>query len=176
STSQQTFYSRPVGAGAISVVISPKSDGQLNLSDRGLTLWDVRNPHPEVSLRTLFASIHYEGYRAPAHVWQSTGATDAFESKFSLVPLAFGTIKGTIYALIFALPLGVLGAVYTSQFMHPRLQSVVKPAIEIMAGIPSVVLGFLGGLWLAPRVAQGFPALVLMAVFVPGSFIIAAWT
>jgi len=175
STSQQTFYSRPVGAGAISVVISPKSDGQLNLSDRGLTLWDVRNPHPEVSLRTLFAPIHYEGYRAPAHVWQSTGATDAFESKFSLVPLAFGTIKGTIYALIFALPLGVLGAVYTSQFMHPRLQSVVKPTIEIMAGLPSVVLGFLAGLWLAPILSKVLPGLLLMLVVIPALIVSAAF-
>ena len=55
----------------------------------------------------------------PEYVWQSTGATDDFEAKFSLVPLIFGTIKGTFYALLFAIPLAVFGALYTSQFVHP---------------------------------------------------------
>ena len=77
------------------------------------------NPHPEVSWRTLFGKVWYEGYAQPEYVWQSTGATDDFESKLSLVPLVFGTIKGTLYAMLFAMPLAVLGALYTSQFVHP---------------------------------------------------------
>lgn len=176
STSEQTFFALEAAGAPAELVIAPKSDGLLALSGEAVELWRVHLPHPEISLKTLFGRVHYEGYPEPQWMWQSTGGSNAFEPKFSLTPLIYGTLKGTVYALIFALPLGVLGAVYTSQFMTPRLQNVVKPAIEIMAGIPSVVLGFLGGLWLAPRVAQGFPALVLMAVFVPGSFIIAAWT
>ena len=50
------------------------------------------------------------------------------------------------------IPLAVFGAIYTSQFMHPRSRRMVKPTVEIMAALPSVVLGFLAGLWLAPRV------------------------
>jgi phosphate transport system permease protein len=84
-----------------------------------------------------------------------------------LVPLVYGTLKGTFYSLLIAIPLGVMGAMYASQFMHPRLLRVVKPTVEIMAALPSVVLGFLAGLWLAPRVEEGFPALLLMAVALP---------
>ena len=55
-------------------------------------------------------------------MWQSTGGTDDFESKFSLTPLIFGTMKGTLYALLFAVPLALLAAVYVSEFMHPSHQ------------------------------------------------------
>ena len=71
------------------------------------------------SWRTLFGKVWYEGYAQPEYVWQSTGATDDFEPKFSLVPLIFGTIKGTLYAMLFAVPLAVLAALYTSQFVRP---------------------------------------------------------
>lgn len=167
------------GAGGVrpivDLVIAPKSDGMMTVSDSGITLWRVHNPHPEISLTTLFGRVHYEGYAGPEWVWQSTGGSDAFEPKLSLTPLVYGTLKGTFYALIVALPLGVLGAIYTSQFMSERLQQLVKPVVEVMAGLPSVVLGFLAGLWLAPLIASVFPALVLMAVFLPCSVILCAW-
>lgn len=175
ATSEQTLYSLETGAGALAALIAPKGDGQALLTPEGLALWRVHNPHPEVSLRTLFAPVHYEGYGEPAYIWQSTGGADAFEQKLSLTPLVYGTVKGTLYALLFALPLGVLGAVYTSQFMSARMKAIVKPVIELMAGIPSVVLGFLAGLWLAPLVAQHFPALVAMALLLPASLLLSAW-
>ncbi len=180
STSEQTFFSLetglgPPGQGPVAAQIAPRGDGQALLAGHELWIWDVHNPHPEVSLKTLFAPVHYEGYAAPGYVWQSTGGSDAFEPKLSLVPLAFGTLKGTLYALLFALPLGVLGAVYTSQFMHPRLRAVVKPTVELMAGMPSVVLGFLAGLWLAPLAAQHFAALAATALLLPGLILLAAW-
>jgi phosphate transport system permease protein len=69
--------------------------------------------------------------------------------------------------LLLAVPLGVLGAMYTSQFMHPRLQRIVKPSVEIMASLPSVVLGFLAGLWLAPRLEGAFTGFLLCLVAFP---------
>jgi phosphate transport system permease protein len=62
-----------------------------------------------------------------------------------------------------------LGALYTSQLMHPRLANVVKPTVEIMAALPSVVLGFLAGLWLAPRIEAVFPSLILMGFALPAA-------
>ena len=114
---------------------------------------------PRSRWRALFGKVWYEGYDRPEYVWQSTGGTDDFESKLGLTPLVIGTLKGTFYSLLIAIPLGVFGAMYASQFMHPRLKRVVKPTVEVMAALPSVVLGFLAGLWLAPRVESGFPAL-----------------
>jgi len=81
----------------------------------------------------MLGKVWYEGYPKPEYVWQSTGATDDFESKLSLVPLVFGTIKATFYALVFAIPLAVFGALYTSQFVHPTIKAKVKPTVEIMA-------------------------------------------
>ena len=128
---------------------------------------DVFNPHPEVSLGTLFGKVWYEGYDRPAYVWQSSGAGDDVEPKLSLTPLLAGTLKGTIYSLLLAIPLGVFGAMYASQFMHPAYKRYLKPLIEIMASLPSVVLGFLAGLWLAPRLEKALPGLILMAVVLP---------
>ncbi len=176
STSQQTFFGVTAPDPTVqSIVISPKGDAQVALTSKGLTVWAVDNPHPEINLRTLFAPILYEGYAQPQWTWQSTGGSDEFEPKFSLTPLAYGTLKGTFYSLLFALPLGILGAVYTSQFMSERLRSTIKPMIEIMAGLPSVVLGFFAGLWLAPVVAQHLPGVVVAAFVVPGMVLLAAW-
>jgi phosphate transport system permease protein len=142
------------------VVFAPKADGVLLLDGQGtIAHWHVDNPHPEITLRTLFGKVWYEGYAEPAYVWQSTGGTDDFEAKLSLTPLIYGTLKGTFYALLIAVPLALLAAVYVSEFMHPDVKAYVKPVVEIMAALPSVVLGFLAGLWLAPVVERIVPAL-----------------
>jgi ABC-type phosphate transport system permease subunit len=111
---------------------------------------EIHNPHPEVSWRTLLLPVWYEGYREPAIVWQSTGGSEAFEPKLSLTPLLFGTLKAALYALVLALPLALLAAVYTAQLAPRWLAQAVKPAFELMAAVPSVVIGFVAGLWLAP--------------------------
>lgn len=154
STSEQTLLEISLGTEAISrLAFAPKGNGLLGLSANGeLQNWVVENPHPEVTLRTLFGKGWYEGYEQPEYVWQSTGGTDDFEPKLSLVPLVFGTVKGTVYALLFAVPIALLAAVYTSQFSPPGLRAWVKPTVEVMAALPSVVLGFVAGLVLAPAV------------------------
>ncbi|HJW44586.1 MAG TPA: ABC transporter permease subunit [Geothrix sp.] len=139
-------------AGRGRAALAPKGDLILQAGEASgtLNLWSLDAPHPEVSFGLLWGKTHYEGYEKPEYVWQSTGGTDDFESKFSLVPLVFGTLKGTLYAMLFAFPLAVLGALYTSQFASPRLRNTIKPTVEIMAALPSVVLGFLAGLVMAP--------------------------
>ena len=129
--------------------------------------WRIDNPHPEITLRTVFGKVWYEGYSEPAYVWQSTGGTDDFEAKFSLTPLIYGTLKGTFYALVFAVPMALLAAVYVSEFMHPTVKAYVKPVVEVMAALPSVVLGFLAGLWLAPMVERVVPGLFLLPLVLP---------
>jgi phosphate transport system permease protein len=81
----------------------------------------------------------------------------------------FGTLKGTAYALLFAVPLALLAALYVSEFMHPTLRGRVKPVVEIMAALPSVVLGFVAGLWLAPVVERIVPGLCLAGLLVPAA-------
>jgi phosphate transport system permease protein len=163
TTGQTLLTVQAEGHGLRQVAFAPKADGFLVADGRGqLGHWSLRNPHPEVTLKSLFGKVWYEGYTAPAYVWQSTGGTDDFEAKLSLTPLIFGTLKGTVYALLFAVPVALMGALYVSQFMHPSLKAIVKPTVEIMAALPSVVLGFIAGLWLAPVVETVVPGIFLM--------------
>ena len=162
-TSGATLLKLKEESGLRAAVFAPKADGLVAADERGqLVHWAVRNPHPEVTLGTLFGRVRYEGYSRPDYVWQSTGGTDDFEAKFSLTPLIYGTLKGTFYALLVAVPLALLAALYVSEFMHPAVKAYVKPVVEIMAALPSVVLGFLAGLWLAPLVERVVPGLFLL--------------
>jgi phosphate transport system permease protein len=168
-TSERSLVSFPAtGAQLASVLLTPKMDGIMaERADGKLARYEIASPHPEVSWSALFGKVWYEGYAAPDYVWQSTGGTDDFETKFSLVPLVFGTIKGTLYALLFAIPIAIMGALYTSQFMHPSIKAKVKPTVEIMAALPSVVVGFIAGLWLASRVEREIVPVLLMGVLLP---------
>jgi phosphate transport system permease protein len=143
-------------------------DGRLD----ALTLDD---PHPESGFNALFGKIWYEGADQAKHDWQSTGGSDDFEPKFSMIPLLIGSFKGTCYALLFALPIAVLGAIYTAEFMHPRFKQIVKPVIEIMASLPSVVLGFLAAIWLAPALEDRVPSLLLVVISLPMTACLFGW-
>uniref|UniRef100_A0A7V2ZJ85 ABC transporter permease subunit n=1 Tax=Ignavibacterium album TaxID=591197 RepID=A0A7V2ZJ85_9BACT len=150
------------------IAFAPKGDGAVVLYEDGtIVSYEIKNPHPEITLKTLFGKVWYEGYSKPAFVWQSTGGTDDFEPKFSLVPLIIGTLKGTFYAMLFAIPLALFGALYTSQFSHPKIRNYIKPTVEVMAALPSVVIGFLAGLWLAPLLERILPGVFLMFFIVP---------
>ncbi len=168
-TSERTLAAlSPPEAPIARAVMAPKSDGVLAvLADGRLARYGLVAPHPEISGRVLFGKAWYEGYPEPQYVWQSTGSTDEFEPKFSLIPLVFGTIKGTLYALLFAVPIAILAALYTSQFAHPTIRQKIKPTVEIMAALPSVVVGFIAGLWLASRVEEQIVPVLLMAVLLP---------
>jgi len=150
------------------IAFSPKGDGAVVLFEDGTIItYEIKNPHPEITIKTLFGKVWYEGYSKPEYVWQSTGGTDDFEPKFSLVPLIIGTLKGTFYAMLFAIPLALFGALYTSQFSHPKLRNYIKPTVEVMAALPSVVIGFLAGLWLAPLLERILPGVFLMFIILP---------
>jgi phosphate transport system permease protein len=178
-TSERSVISLPAtGEPVDSVLLTPKMDGIIvKQADGRLARYEIASPHPEVTWKALFGKVWYEGYSAPDYTWQSTGGTDDFETKFSLVPLVFGTIKGTAYALLFAIPLAIMGALYTSQFMHPSIKAKVKPTVEIMAALPSVVVGFIAGLWLASRVERAIVPVLLMVVLLPlfGSLGVLFW-
>jgi phosphate transport system permease protein len=179
-TSERSVISfPPTGAQVDAVMLTPKMDGIIaRRQDGQLARYEIDAPHPDASLRAMFGKVWYEGYSTPEYVWQSTGGTDDFETKFSLVPLVFGTIKGTFYALLFAIPLAIMGALYTSQFMHPSIKARVKPTVEIMAALPSVVVGFIAGLWLASRVEREIVPVLLMIVLLPlfGTLGILVWS
>jgi phosphate transport system permease protein len=161
-TTGRTQMELALGEKPAALAYGPKGNALVALGVSGtVAAWELKNPHPEVTLQALFGRVPYEGYKEPEFVWQSTGGTDDVEAKLGLAPLIYGTLKGTSYALLIAVPLALLAALHVSQFMHPSLKATVKPVIEVMAALPSVVLGFIAGLWLAPRVEQVVPGIAL---------------
>ena len=166
--------------------IAPRANGLVVISNnsvntnkafqpQNLQVFNVHNEHPEVTWQALWQEVWYEGYPEPDYVWQSTSGSDDFEAKFSLVPISFGTIKAALYAMLFAVPIALSAAIYTAYFMTPVLRKKVKPTIEMMEALPTVILGFLAGLWLAPLMEEYLPAIFLLFIFIPLSTLLTAF-
>lgn len=168
-TSERTLFLDSVGDKPVKqIAISPIHNRTLLLDDTNqLAVADVWNKHPEVSFSSLWQKVWYEGRDAPEYIWQASSGSDNFEAKMSFVPLSVGTLKAAFFAMLFAIPLGVMGAIYTAYFMTPKLRGLVKPTIEIMEALPTVILGFLAGLWLAPFVENHLPAIFAILIMLP---------
>jgi len=167
---EEKFSDQPIAL----IEIAPRANGLVVVDRAGqVKLADLRNEYPEVSFHSLWQKVWYEGYGKPEFLWQSSAATSDFEPKFSLSPLTFGTLKAAFYAMLVSIPLAILGAIYAAYFMSAGMRAVVKPSIEIMEALPTVILGFLAGLWLAPLADNNLPAVLLCFVVVP-LFIFAA--
>lgn len=162
--------------GALLGVLAPRLDGLMSISENGVVeLVEFSVPHPETTFKTLFQQVWYEGYSEPGYTWQSSAGTDDYEQKFSLIPLIFGSIKAAFYSMMFAIPIAILGAIYTSEFVEPAVKNVVKPAMEMMASLPSVVLGFVAALVLAPIVEEWIAAVMFAFLLIPLGWIIGAF-
>ncbi|MCC5790805.1 MAG: ABC transporter permease subunit [Opitutales bacterium] len=135
-------------------------------TENHLQIFTVTDPHPETGWKAYFGKIHYEGRTEPEFMWQSDGDDD-FEPKLSMVPLIWGTLKGTVFAMLIAVPIALLAAFYTSQFLKPEIRRLIKPVMEIMESVPTVVLGFLAALWLAPLISARIPSVFLIILSLP---------
>ncbi|MBB1488361.1 ABC transporter permease subunit [Oceanospirillum sediminis] len=152
----------------IAGAISPRADKLIvERADGVLQTFKIENEHPEVSWSALWDEVWYESYQEPEYTWQSSASSNDFEPKFSLMPLAFGTLKAAFYAMIVATPLAIAGAVYTAYFMAPAMRRKVKPVIELMEALPTVILGFLAGLFLAPYVEANLPGIFALLILMP---------
>ena len=177
STSERRVISEQAINGEVrQLSIAPRANTLL-LADaqHKLHVLKLHNEHPEVSWSALWGKVWYEGYAEPDYVWQSSSASSDFEAKFSLTPLAFGTLKAAFYAMVIAVPLAIMGAIFTANFMAPRMRTMVKPTIEVMEALPTVILGFLAGLWLAPIAEENLPAALMLVPALVFGLILAAW-
>lgn len=161
---------------AVQSLIFAHGDGVLLMSENGhVNAWQYAEPHPEITLKVLFQKVWYEGYDKPDWVWQSTAGTDLAESKFSLTPLVFGTLKAAFYAMLFGAPIALMAAIYTSEFVHRNVRATVKPAMEMMESLPTVVLGFIAALVLAPLVEEWISAVLLGFISLPIGLMLSAF-
>ena len=177
STSQRTLASINTANTLVDQMAwSPRAQNLIVSDSNNLVhFYKVDNEYPEVSWDVLWEKVWYEGYDEADYIWQSSASTNEFEAKFSLMPLSFGTIKAAFYAMIFAVPIAIFGAMFTAQFMAPRMRQTVKPAIEIMEALPTVILGFLAGLWLAPYVETHLAGIFTLLIILPVGFLLCAW-
>lgn len=176
-TSRKVLAQKPVPqAGRQGLAFSPRGDGLLITEGSGrIHLFALDIGHPEANLGTLLGKVRYEGYRHATWTWQSTGGSNAFEPKLSLVPLLLGSVKGALYAMLFSAPLAFLAALYTSQFAPSRLRQWVKPMVELLAGVPSVVVGFVAALVLAPWLTRHLVGVLLALLSVPTTLLAAGF-
>ena len=157
------------------LIMTPKEDGLLAFADGKIYRGSFDPGYPEASLNGLFMPVWYEGYTEPLHLWQSSSGTDDFEPKMGLYPLIFGTLKATFYSMLFGAPLALLAAIFSSELLAPRAKAVIKPTIELMASLPSVVLGFLAALVVAPFVEDVVPATLAIIGTLPLAFLLGAY-
>lgn len=176
TTAHRTLLVEPYVNSRAVIGLSPRANGLISMTDKGdVKLLDIHNEHPDISWHSLWEKVWYESRDKPEYIWQSSSASNDFEPKFSLTPLTFGTIKAAFYAMLVAVPLAIMGAIFTAYFMSPRMRSFVKPTIEIMEALPTVILGFLAGLWLAPLVEDHLPGVFTLLFMLPVMIILTAW-
>ncbi len=177
TSSQSLKMLKAANSPITAVAISPIDELALVAAagEEGLRRVAIDNPHPQTSLTALWGKVWYEGRNQPEWVWQSSSSDDAFESKFSLVPLTVGTLKAAFFAMLMAMPLAIMGAIYTAYFMSAPMRRLVKPSIELMEALPTVILGFLAGIWLAPFIENHLPVLVVGALLIPLGILLAGW-
>jgi phosphate transport system permease protein len=128
----------------------------------------VRND-PDAHLNTaqwryLLRPHQWTGYDRPEYIWQPVGNIH----KYNIVPLFVGSLKITLVGLLFAVPLALGAAIYVSQLARPSTKEWVKPGIELLSGIPSVVMGAFALLVMATFLQKVFGYQVRLNAFVAG--------
>ncbi|EAR62509.1 ABC transporter permease subunit [Neptuniibacter caesariensis] len=176
TTAERNSLNAAVAKGNVDMIaLAPRSNALLVEQNGELTLWKIHNEHPEISWSALWEKVWYEGYQEPEFTWQSSASTNDFEPKYSLMPLAFGTLKAAFYAMLLGTPLAICGAIYTAYFMVPAMRRKVKPFIELMEALPTVILGFLAGLWLAPFMEVNLAGIFVTLLVLPVAIIAFAY-
>lgn len=117
-----------------------------------------------VSWRYLLGPYAWSDYDRPVYVWQPVSKIH----KYNIIPLVVGTLKTTLVALLFATPLALGAALYVSQLSSPRWKEWIKPAIEMLSAIPSVVLGAFAALLLATTLQRIFGYQYRLNAFLAG--------
>jgi phosphate transport system permease protein len=97
----------------------------------------------EVSIVEFFTGTRWEPTFIPAH--------------FGVLPLLVGSLQIAVGSAFIAIPLGLLTAIFLSEYSNERLRQVLKPSLEILAGVPTVVYGYFALTWITPKLQAVFP-------------------
>ncbi|MCI0536444.1 MAG: phosphate ABC transporter permease subunit PstC [Verrucomicrobiales bacterium] len=114
--------------------------------------------------RYLLWPYQWTGHDRPVYIWQPSSEVP----KYNIIPLVVGSLKTTLTALVFSVPLALGAALFVSQLLSPRLKEWVKPGIELLAGIPSVVVGAFALVFMAPLFQKAFGTQTLFSALLAG--------
>jgi len=114
--------------------------------------------------RYMLKPHQWSAYSKPEYIWQPVSNIQ----KYNIMPLIIGSLKATLVALLFSFPLALGAAIYVSQLAGARTKEWLKPAIELLAGIPSVVLGFFALIVMATVLQKTFGYESRLNAFVAG--------
>jgi len=105
-------------------------------------------------------SLGFFEFVSPVDFFFGTSWVPLFEpSSYGVLPLLWGTMLITIGAALFAIPTGLASAIYMSEYASPRMRSIVKPVLEVLAGIPTVVYGYFALTFVTPLLRMVMPEL-----------------
>lgn len=126
-------------------------------------------PGPEAALNTLewkylLKPHQWADYDRPVYVWQPVSTIH----KYNIVPLIVGSLKATLVALLFAVPVSLAAALFVSQLCSPRWKEWLKPSIEMLSAVPSVVLGAFAALVMATALQNLFGYQYRLNAFLAG--------
>jgi len=146
----------------LALLMEVKAEAQNEIPER------LRND-PDAHLNTtewsaMLKPRQWTGYDKPEYIWQPVGNIH----KYNIVPLIVGSLKVTLIGLLFAVPLSVGAAIYISQMAGSRVREIIKPVIELLSGIPSVVVGFFALLVMASVLQSVFGYETRLNAFVAG--------
>ncbi len=152
-----------ITAGGVGVVVSVLAIGvflawevvPLFLGDGALAPAELWQPQP------------VEGYAEPQHRWRPEPLVAGDAVHYGMAPLAWGTLKAALWALLFAVPLALGAAIHSALYMPRRLRARLKPTLELMEALPGVVIGFVAGLVLAPWVERHLAGALALVVTLP---------
>jgi len=124
---------------------------------------EIDNAEKPIILKELFTPNDYINNK-PDYIWQPIATV----AKYSFIPLFFGALKVTLIGLLIAAPIAILAAIFTVAFAPKKMKEIIKPAIEILAGFPSVVIGFFCLITLASVIQEVFHTTYRLNSFVGG--------
>jgi phosphate transport system permease protein len=144
------------------------AQGQLQLSlDDRFELYQISQLQGMTSMQILFGKNDYAGYASKEYLWQTSVSNASQSPKYSVIPLIMGSVKASVLALIVALPLALGAAIYTAYFAPPHIRNAIKPSIEMLEAIPSVIIGFIAAVWLAPFAERYLISIFSVLILLP---------
>jgi phosphate transport system permease protein len=157
----------PAYASAHAAAQRPRSDGGLSKRHRReRVVGVVLTAFSMVSIFTtlgivavlLFESFGFFGQVSPIEFLTGTKWTPLFQPQhFGVLPLLSGSVLIALGAALVALPLGLLSAIYLSEYAHVRVRAIIKPVLEILAGVPTVVYGYFALTFVTPLLREVWP-------------------